>query len=133
MLQRDYIQRLIREFMAALQRFIEKDEAKDRQTAIDEMFTQYLGDSAFFNTATLDDVMRWFERYPEEERLSRIEMLAELYNAEADMMSEPVRTEILQRALMLFDFIDRHSRTFSLDRLRKMGEIRAGIRQGGSR
>ena len=130
MLQRDYIQRLIREFMAALQRLIEKDEAKDRQAAVREMFTQYLGDCAFFHTATLDDVMLWFEKYPEEERLSRMEMLAELYYAEADTMSEPVRTDILQRAFMLFDFIDRHSRTFSLDRLKKMDAIEAGIRQG---
>lgn len=123
MLQRDYIQRLIREFMAALQRLVEKDEIKDRQAAVHELFSRYLGDSTFFNTAPLDDVMHWFEKYPEDERLERIEMLAELYYAEADDMSEPVRTEILERAFMLFDFIDRHSRTFSIERKEKMSRI----------
>ena len=130
MLQRDYIQRLIREFMAALQRLIEKKEVGQRQEEVRRLFTQYMGDYAFFHTGSMDDVMRWFERYHEEERLDRMSMLAELYYAEADTMSEPVRTDILQRAFMLFDFIDRHSRTFSLDRLKKMDAIEAGIRQG---
>lgn len=110
--------------MAALQRLVEKDEIKDRQAAVHELFRRYLGDSAFFHTASLDDIMRWFEKYPEDERLSRIEMLAELYYAEADDMSEPIRTEILGRAFMLFDFIDRHSRTFSIERMEKMDKIR---------
>lgn len=130
MLQRDYIQRLIREFMAALQRLVEKDEIKDRQEAVRELFAQYMGDYAFYHTATLDDIMLSFGRYPEEERLERIEMLAELYYAEADMLSEPVRTAELERAFMLFDFVDRHGRTFSLDRLRKMDSIAKDVGMG---
>ena len=123
MLRQDYIQRLIREFFAALERLLEKNEAGERQEAIRKMFTQYLGDSAFFHTATLDDIMRSFEKYPEYERLSRIEMLAELYYAEADLMSEPTRSAVLDRAYMLFDFIDRNGRTFSMERVKKMRRI----------
>ena len=128
MLQRDYIQRLIREFMAALQRLLEKKEVGERQEEVRRLFTQYMGDYAFFHTASLDDIMRWFEKYNEEERLDRIGMLAELYYAEADTMSEPVRTGILERAFMLFDFIDRHGRTFSLDRMEKMEAIKKGLK-----
>ena len=128
MLQRDYIHRLIREFMAALQRLVEKDEIKDRQEAVRTLFNQYMGDYAFYHTSTLDDIMRMIEKYPEDERLARIEMLAELYYAEADTMSEPVRTGILERAFMLFDFIDRHGRTFSLDRMEKMSAIKKGLK-----
>lgn len=123
MLQRDYIQRLIREFMAALQRLIEKDEAGERQEEARRLFTQYVGDYTFYHTATLEDVMQSFGKYPEEERLERINMLAELYYAEADSLSEPARTAVLDRAFMLFDFIDRHSRTYSPDRLKKMDDI----------
>ena len=128
MLQRDYIQRLIREFMAALQRLLEKKEVGERQEEVRRLFAQYMGDYAFFHTASLDDIMRWFEKYHEEERLDRIGMLAELYYAEADTMSEPVRTGILERAFMLFDFIDRHGRTFSLDRMEKMEAIKKGLK-----
>ena len=123
MLQRDYIQRLIREFMAALQRLIEKNEAGERQEEVRRLFTQYVGDYTFYHTATLEDVMQSFGKYPEEERLERINMLAELYYAEADSLSEPARTAVLDRAFMLFDFIDRHSRTYSPDRLKKMNDI----------
>lgn len=123
MLQRDYIQRLIREFMAALQRLIEKDEAGERLEEVRRLFTQYVGDYTFYHTATLEDVMQSFGKYPEEERLERINMLAELYYAEADSLSEPARTAVLDRAFMLFDFIDRHSRTYSPDRLKKMNDI----------
>lgn len=125
MLQRDYIQRLIREFMAALQRLIEKNEAGERQEEVRRLFTQYMGDYTFYHTATLEDVMQSFGKYPEEERLERINMLAELYYAEADSLSEPARTAVLDRAFMLFDFIDRHSRTYSPDRLKKMNDIDA--------
>ncbi len=125
MLQRDYIQRLIREFMAALQRLIEKNEAGERQEEVRRLFTQYVGDYTFYHTATLEDVMQSFGKYPEEERLERINMLAELYYAEADSLSEPARTAVLDRAFMLFDFIDRHSRTYSPDRLKKMDDIDA--------
>lgn len=123
MLQRDYIQRLIREFMAALQRLLEKKEVGERQEEVRRLFTQYMGDYAFFHTASLDDIMRWFEKYDEEERLDRIGMLAELYYAEADTMSEPMRSDVLDKAFLLFDFIDRHSRTYSPERLKKMREI----------
>ena len=129
MLQRDYIQRLIREFMAALQRLIEKKEAGQRQEEVRRLFTQYMGDYAFFHTGSIDDIMRWFERYHEEERLDRMSMLAELYYAEADTMSEPVRTKVLDRAFMLFDFVDRHSRTYSPERLKKMNEITEKVRK----
>lgn len=123
MLQRDYIQRLIREFMAALQRLLEKKEVGERQEEVRRLFAQYMGDYAFFHTASLDDIMRWFEKYHEEERLDRIGMLAELYYAEADTMSEPMRSDVLDKAFILFDFIDRHSRTYSPERLEKMRKI----------
>ena len=129
MLQRDYIQRLIREFMAALQRLLEKKEVGERQEEVRRLFTQYMGDYAFFHTASLDDIMRWFEKYNEEERLDRIGMLAELYYAEADTMSEPMRSDVLDKAFLLFDFIDRHSRTYSPERLKKMREINEKVRK----
>ncbi len=131
MLQRDYIQRLIREFFAALHRLVEKKEAGERQAEVRRLFAQYLGGYDLYHAGTMDDVMRSFEKFPEEERLERMEMLAELYYAEADWLSEPMRGDILERAFMLFDFIDRHSRTYSPERLKKMNDISAR-RKGNS-
>lgn len=119
MLQRDYIQRLIREFMAALQRFLEKKEVGERRQALEDLYKEYFGDYAFFHTSTLDELMDFFSQYPEAERLDRMEMLAELYYAEADLLSEPLRTSQLELTYSLFDFIDRHSSTFSISRMEK--------------
>ena len=48
MLQRDYIQRLIREFMAALERMLEKKEVEVRREKIKELYDQYVGPYAFY-------------------------------------------------------------------------------------
>ena len=89
MLQRDYIQRLIREFMAALERMLEKKEV--------------------------------------EKRLSKMDMLAELYYHEADMVGQPARDELLNKAFMLFDYVEAHGDTFSIERRNKMAEIKQKI------
>ena len=128
MLQTDYIMRLIHEFFKALDRYLNKDEDR-RGDEIVQLYNEFLGPADFFRTAPMDDVMDSFRQYPESERLQRMEMLAELYYAEADTMSEPVRTEVLDRAFMLFDFVDRHSRTYSPERLKKMSEITEKVRR----
>lgn len=56
MLQRDYISRLIREFMAALQRYLEKNEAGARRKTAEDLFRQYFGSYEFYHTASKDDI-----------------------------------------------------------------------------
>ena len=124
MLERDYIMRLIREFMAALARMLEKKEIESRREALRKLYEQYVGPYDFYHIMPVDDIMQSFTKYPESERLHRMEMLAELYYAEADMLSEPMRGNIISLALSLFGFVDRNSKTFSFDRRKKMDELR---------
>ena len=128
MLQQDYIMRLIREFMAALERMLEKKEIKSRRETVEKLYEQYVGPYDFYHIMPLDDIMQSFTRYPEEERLFRMEMLAELYYVEADMLSEPTRTNVMRLALNLFELIDRNSNTFSFDRRRKIEELKKIIK-----
>ena len=67
--------------------------------------------------------MESFQKYPEGERIYRIEMLAELYFREADLRSEPLREEMLEKAFNLFSFVDRNSKTYSFERINKINEI----------
>ncbi len=120
--------RLIREFMAALQRFLMKKEGEDRQEALRDLYRQYLGEYELYHITSMEEVMDSFEHFPAEQRIHRMEMLAELYYVEADMKSEPTRSELLRRALMLFRFIDRHGKTFSFDRMAKMDKIHAALK-----
>ena len=98
MLQRDYIQRLIREFMAALERMLEKKEVEVRREKIRELYNQYVGPYAFYSIATIEDVMKAMAGIEDEEkRLSKMDMLAELYYHEADTVGQPARDELRTR------------------------------------
>lgn len=124
MLQQDYILRIIREFMEALQLYVSRQkDVKKKQEKILQLYDSYVGDHVFYHTATMDDVMDSFTRWPVEERLYRMEMLAELYYAETEVKTGPMRQMLFERAMQMFVFIDRNSRTFSFDRQSKISRI----------
>ena len=62
-----------------------------------------------------------------EKRLSKMDMLAHLYYHEADTVGQPTRDELLNKAFMLFDYVESHGDTFSIDRHNKMNEIKQKI------
>ena len=130
MLQRDYIQRLIREFMAGLERMLEKKEVEVRREKIKELYDQYVVTYAFYSVATIDDVMKAMAGIADEEkRLSKMNMLAELYYHEADTVGQPTRDELLGKAFMLFDYVETHGDTFSIERRNKMAEIKKELKE----
>lgn len=133
MLQRDYILRLIREFMAALERMLEKKEVADRREEIKQLYEQYVGPYALYHNATIDEVLLALAGMDEEQRLPRMEMLAELFYAEADTVSNPERDFLLEKAFALFSIIEREGKTYSLKRRWKMQDIQERIsnRQNG--
>ena len=124
MLERDYIMRLIQEFMAALARVLEKKEVTTRREEIRKRYDKYVGPYTLYYNASIDEVMQAIQSYGVEQRIQRLEMLAELYYTEADMVSKPDRDFLLEKAYALFDFIDRNGKTYSFDRLMKMDKIR---------
>ena len=128
MLERDYIMRLIREFMAALQRILEKKEIKTRREKLKEMYEKYVGPYSFYYEADMDAVMKALAEYDEGERIYRMEMLAELYYAEADTVGNPDRDFLLEKAYLLYDYIDKNGRTYSLDRKNKMTMIKSKLK-----
>ncbi len=123
MIERDFIMRLIRQFMVALSRFSEKKGQQDDEEEIKKLYETYLGSYDFYHISTWDEVMKSFGQYPEQERMYRMEMLAELYYREADLKSEPLREMLLDKAFNLFSFIDENSKTYSMDRKTKMNDI----------
>lgn len=130
MLQRDYILRLIREFMAALERMLEKKEVADRREEIKQLYEQYVGPYALYHNATIDEVLLALAGMDEEHRLPRMEMLAELFYVEADTVSNPERDFLLEKAFALFSIIEREGKTYSLKRRWKMQDIQERISNG---
>lgn len=128
MLQQDYFLRIIEEFAKALSLFKQsKKDLKQKQDEILKLYDTYVGDNVFYHIASMDDIMDSFTRFPEDERLERMEMLAELYYAESDLKSGPSRDMLLENARKLFIFIDHHSRTLSLQRQQRIIQIEKDI------
>lgn len=128
MLQQDYFLRIIEEFAKALSLFKQsKKDLKQKQDEILKLYDTYVGDNVFYHIASMDDIMDSFTRFPEDERLERMEMLAELYYAESDLKFGPSRDMLLEKARKLFIFIDHHSRTLSLQRQQRIIQIEKDI------
>ena len=127
MLQRDYIMRLIREFMAALSRLLDKKEVTERREEIKKLYEQFVGPYALYHNATIDEVMTALQGEDEEHRFYKMQILAELFNVEADTESKPFSDFLLEKSYALFDFIDKNGKEYSLDRRRKMETIQQRI------
>ena len=80
--------------------------------------------------ATIDEVLLALAGMDEEQRLPRMEMLAELFYAEADTVSNPERDFLLEKAFALFSIIERDGKTYSLKRRWKMQDIQERISNG---
>lgn len=129
MLQRDYIERLIQEFARALALLLQKPQLEKRRKELENMYDQYVGPYLVLSPATIDEVMTYMERFAPEERLQRMDMLAELYLAEADTVGKITADDLLQKAYFLFDYIQREGNTFSLDHQQKMLDISKRLEQ----
>lgn len=123
MLQRDYIMRLLREFFAALARTLEKKEISDRREQLQKLYDQYVGPYSLYHNATIDEVMNVLGGIEESQRLYKMEILAELYYAEADTVGQPTRDRLLDNAFQLFTFIEQNGDTYSIERQLKMRQI----------
>jgi len=124
MIQQDYFIRVIQEFMQALSLVINSQrDVKRKQEELQKLYDTYLGDAVMLHTASMEELMTFFSEFPEEQRLDRMEMLAQLLYVESTLKTGPARTLLLERALPLFRFIDSHSDTFSFERQTKIAEI----------
>lgn len=125
MLQRDYFIRIIEEFMAALGRFLEKkvDERSDED--LKELYRQYVGSYDVLRNLSFKEILQYArEQYRPDERIQRLDMLAELLYAEGSYKNAPLRDMLLGKAFLLFDYVETNGRDFSLRRRQIMQEIK---------
>jgi hypothetical protein len=129
MLQRDYFIRIIQEFMAALGKFLEKKEAEEQHDEhLRELYRQYVGTYEIVRNLSFEELLVYAqEQWKEEERLQRLEMTAELLYAEGCYKQAPLRQMLLEKAFLVFDYVDVHGTMFSIGRRQKMEAIRKEI------
>ncbi len=125
MLQRDYFIRIIEEFMTALSRFLEKKVDERTDEDLKELYRQYVGSYDVLRNLSLDEIMKYSEeQWKPEERINRLDMLAELLYAEGSYKNAPLRDMLLNKAYKLFDYVETNGNTFSLTRQQKMRLIK---------
>ena len=103
---------------------LDQKEVVKRREAIRLLYEQYLGPYILYHFATIDELMSAIQSFPEDERMERLAMLAELYYAEADTeASVHDREVLLQKAFNLFEYLERESGVYSMERRGKMAEL----------
>lgn len=126
MLQRDYFIRLIEEFNAAISRFLtKKDDELKRDKDLKDLYRQYVGEYDDLRNLSVDELLTYAkEQWKEEERIDKINMVAELLYAEGSYKGQPLRQILLEKAYALFDYVEVNDSTFSIDRRQKMEAMR---------
>lgn len=122
MLQRDYFIRLIEEFNAAISRFLtKKDDDLKRDKDLKDLYRQYVGEYDDLRNLSVDELLTYAkEQWEEEERIDKINMVAELLYAEASYKGQPLRQMLMEKSYKLFDYVEANSSTFSIGRRQKM-------------
>ena len=73
---------------------------------------------------SFDEIIKYSkEQWRPEERINRLDMLAELLYAEGSYKTNPLRDMLLNKAYQLFDYVETNGNTFSLRRRQIMREI----------
>ena len=126
MLQRDYFIRLIEEFNAAISRFLtKKDDDLKLDKDLKDIYRQYVGEYDDLRNLSVDELLTYAkEQWKEEERIDKINMVAELLYAEGSYKGQPLRQILLEKAYALFDYVEANDSTFSIDRRQKMEAMR---------
>ena len=111
--------------MAAVQRFLEKDIDKRTDKDLEGLYKDYLGNYTFLRNCTMDEAMEYaHDQWSDDQRMARLEMLAELWYVEGSYKLKPLRDMLLQKAYDMYDYLDANSNSFSISRREKMQQIR---------
>ncbi len=134
MLERDYVMRLVRQFLETLEKLKEKKEADAFavKKEIQQLYLTYFGHSAtYFCQADVDEILSLLKSsYASNGLLCRMEMLAELYYYDASIKTSVVdRRKMWSKSLSFFEYIDSHSDTFSFERREKIAKIKDLLKQ----
>ena len=134
MYQKDYILRMIEmlgDMLAAIFGLAVKGDYNQASERLERIYYDMLKeDAAFFREIPGEDLTR---RLLKEHNYTsgHLEILAELFNAEADIAMVQGKNEeslgYFEKSLLLFEYIDADQKTLSLERLEKMGAIREKI------
>jgi hypothetical protein len=140
MYQRDYILRMIEmigQLIAAILGKIRKGEYETASQQISNLYYDVLKeDASFFRNLGEKDMTKNILKKHNYSN-DHLEVLAELFNVEAELNlargDKRATMEFSRKSLILFDFVDSETKTYSLERINKMESIKKRIDMLGYR
>jgi len=136
MYQRDYILKMIEmmgQFVAAILSKILKREYKEAEELLEESYNTLLKDSAakftFISKEKLTDQLISKYHFVDEQ----LEIVALLFKAEAELRmaqgNKELSLDFFEKALILLEFVDNNSKTFSMERKSDIDDIKHKINE----
>lgn len=131
MLQHNYFFRIIKECKSVFQYFLEKGTDQQADKDFKELYQQYVSDHSPLRNFSVEEAVDYArQKWEEDRRIQKLEMLAELWHTEAACNMNPTRDLFLNKAFNLYDYIDAHSNEGSLPRKLKKRVIKRKLQQG---
>ncbi|MGI6231785.1 MAG: hypothetical protein ACOYJF_02920 [Prevotella sp.] len=129
MLQRDYFLRVIEEFAKALNTFLEKKEdVQEQDLELQDLYRQYVGPYDTVRNLSFEETLQYAkDQWKPEERIERLNMLAELLYAEGSYKGLALRSLLFEKAYRLFQFVEANGGEYSVNRQQKMQQIKAEL------
>ncbi len=134
MYQKDYILRMIEmigDLIAGILGLIRKGDFTQASEKLDSIYYTMLKEDAAYFRAIPEDKITGILLEEHNYTNGHLEILAELFNAEAELAlakgNKSGALEYSRKSLILFEFIDRDQKTYSLERINKMDGIRERI------
>lgn len=134
MYQKDYILRMIEMIGKLIAGIIGRIKMGDFETAADQLGDIYYDvlkeDASYFRSLTEEELtLKILQNHNYTN--GHLEILAELFNAEAELSVAQGRiNEVLEysmKSLIIFEFVDKQQKTYSLERINKIEAIRKRI------
>ncbi len=136
MYQRDYILRMIEmlgELIAGIFKLIRVGDFTKASQAIENAYYDFLKkDASFFRNLKKENIVHELLQYHNYVN-GHLEILSELFYADAEYhyahKNFPLSLEFYEKALILFEFVEKESKTFSLDKKSKIESVKDRIKQ----
>ncbi len=139
MLRRDYILKLINDVFAAITKLLEKEtDIAERQRQLEALYSIFGQDKDFFRQASEDEIISQVAlsaaesancettEVSKDEMCSRLELVAYLLYADfkTSNLSFSLKKDVALRSLALYERVSESSADFSLERIRKIDELK---------
>lgn len=89
-----------------------------------DLYRQYVGKYDDVRNLSFDELIAYsHEQWKENERMDRLNFVAELLYSEACCKSNPLRAILMEKAFKVYTYLDAKSGIMSMERRRKMENI----------